>query len=198
LNHYTTESRSGADENLRIQTVLREQDPDHVGELIERFSGYVMRYLTYLLRDRHDAEDLSQDVWMKVLRSGATYDGKAPFSNWLATVCRNTAIDHLRRRRTVYFEDLESLRGGDCIAAAGKLRSSPLEEVLQLERADAIEIAMASLPALQETVVRLRFQKDMTLEEITAILQAPLNTTKARLYRVLAAMKEALDLRMLA
>ncbi len=198
MNQDMTEIPSKTNENLRIQTTLYQRDPDCLQALIERFSGDVIRYLTYLLRDRHDAEELSQDVWMKVLRSGTTYAGSAPFANWLATICRNTAIDHLRRRQTIYVDDLVSLRGGDCIAAGAKARISPLEEVLRVERANAVEVAIALLPPVQGAVVRLRFQGGMSLEEISSVLRAPLNTTKARLYRGLAAMKEALDVQMLA
>jgi len=73
-------------------------------------------------------------------------------------------MDHLRRQQTVYIEDFVTVEGVNCIATDGRVRSSPLKEALRGERARANEFAIELLPAIQGMVVRLKFQRDMSLK----------------------------------
>jgi RNA polymerase sigma-70 factor (ECF subfamily) len=68
--------------------------------LIQRYQHRLLRYLLYLTSNREQAEDLFQEVWMRVMIRGAQFNGKARFDTWLFTVARNLVID-LRRKRTM-------------------------------------------------------------------------------------------------
>src|ERR1039457_769661 len=96
-------------ENLEISQGLKRQDPGLIDSLILRYQHRLLRYLLYLTSNREQAEDLFQEVWMRVLLRGSQFNGKARFDTWLFTVARNLVID-LRRKRTMSSLD-EMLEG---------------------------------------------------------------------------------------
>jgi RNA polymerase sigma-70 factor (ECF subfamily) len=85
---------------LTISAGLKRQDTGLLDGLIVLYQHRLMRYLLYLTGNRDMAEDLFQEVWMRVLVRGAQFNGKARFSTWLFTIARNLVIDQ-RRKRTV-------------------------------------------------------------------------------------------------
>ena len=87
-------------ESLAIAQGLKRQDVGLLDELIVRYQHRLLRYLLYLTSNREQAEDLFQEVWMRVLLRGGQFNGKARFDTWLFTVARNLVID-LRRKRTM-------------------------------------------------------------------------------------------------
>src|ERR1700733_10026431 len=87
-------------ESLAIAEGLKRQDVGLLDELIVRYQHRLLRYLLYLTSNREQAEDLFQEVWMRVLVRGGQFNGKARFDTWLFTVARNLVID-LRRKRTM-------------------------------------------------------------------------------------------------
>ena len=91
-------------ESLAISAGLKRQDAGLLDELIVRFQHRLMRYLLYLSGNREMAEDLFQEVWMRVLVRGAQFNGQARFDTWLFTIARNLVIDQ-RRKRTLYSLD---------------------------------------------------------------------------------------------
>ena len=97
-------------ENLAVSAGLKRQDAGLLDELIVRYQHRLMRYLLYLSGNREQAEDLFQEVWMRVLVRGAQYNGQARFETWLFTIARNLLID-LRRKRTMSSLD-ELFEGG--------------------------------------------------------------------------------------
>src|ERR1041385_8977969 len=80
-------------------TRLRKGDLDALGALIEQYQTRLYRYLLRLLHEPATAEDLFQQTWIRVAEKIRSYDQKRSFENWLFTVARNLAMDHLRRYR---------------------------------------------------------------------------------------------------
>jgi len=155
-----------------------------------------MRYLMFLTNKREVAEDLFQEVWIRVLRRGSQYNGKARFDTWIFTIARNLVID-LSRKRTMASLD-EMREGGEDerpfeIAEDGP---SPLDQFEYRENAKEVATVLLTLEPSYREVLTLRFHEEMSLEEIAGVTQAPLSTVKSRLYRGLAALKpELLKLR---
>ena len=96
-------------ENLAIARGLKRQDPELLDQLIELYQHRLLRYLLYLTGKREVAEDLFQEVWIRVLRRGSQYNGKARFDTWIFTIARNLVID-LSRKRTM--ASLDEMREG--------------------------------------------------------------------------------------
>jgi RNA polymerase sigma-70 factor, ECF subfamily len=150
-------------------------------ELVQRHTRRVFS-IAYRFSGRVDeAEDLTQEVFVKVYQSLARYEPAAgSFSTWLGTVARNHAIDHYRRRReerSRVTEDSETLPGLPD-------RAEPVDAALvREERAQLVRRAVRALPAqLREAVVLCDLQ-GMSYEEIAAALTLPLGTVKSRINR---------------
>jgi RNA polymerase sigma-70 factor (ECF subfamily) len=164
-----------ADDRAAIAAGLRRRDPDLLDALIEQYQYRLFRYLLYLSGSRETAEDLFQETWVRVLDRGGQYDGKAKFETWLFAIARHLTIDLQRRKKP---QSLDSI-------------VEPEVEGMQPAALDRVSIheCLDRLPSVYREVLMLRFQEDLTLEEIAGILEAPLSTVKARLYRGLDAMR---------
>ncbi len=183
-------------ENAEIARGLKRQDPELLDRLIETYQHRLMRYLMFLTNRREVAEDLFQEVWIRVLRRGSQYNGKARFDTWIFTIARNLVID-LSRKRTMASLD-EMREGGEDerpFEIAGDT-PSPFEEFQWRENASEVASVLLTLEPSYREVLTLRFHEEMSLEEIANVTAAPLSTVKSRLYRGLAALKpELLSLR---
>jgi len=182
-------------ESLAVAEGLKRQKAGLIEELIVRYQHRLLRYLLFLTGNRDTAEDLFQEVWMRVLVRGDQFNGRARFETWLFTIARNLVID-LRRKRTLNSLDeliegsTEDDRSMTFEVAAGE--PTPFERVSNLEDRERIAAALLALDALHREVVVLRFHEELSLEEIAKVTRAPLSTVKSRLYRGLAMMKPRL------
>jgi RNA polymerase sigma-70 factor (ECF subfamily) len=181
-------------ENLAVSEGLKRQDAGLLDQLITRYQHRLMRYLLYLCGNREMAEDLFQEVWMRVLVRGAQFNGRARFDTWLFTIARNLVIDQ-RRKKTMSSLD-ELFDGGEddrpmSFEVAGD-EPTPFDRFANLEDRERIAAALLKLDTLYREVLVLRFHEDLSLEEIAKVTRSPLSTVKSRLYRGLAAIKPRL------
>src|SRR6201992_3991107 len=93
-------------ENLAVAEGLKRQENGLLDELIVRYQHRLLRYLLFLTGNREMAEDLFQDVWMRVLTRGGQFNGKARFETWLFTIARNLVIDQRRKRTMSSLDEL--------------------------------------------------------------------------------------------
>src|SRR5690348_970880 len=93
-------------ENLAVAEGLKRQDPGLLDQLIVRYQHRLLRYLLFLTGNREMAEDLFQEVWMRVLTRGGQFNGKARFETWLFTIARNLVIDQRRKRTACSLDEL--------------------------------------------------------------------------------------------
>ena len=182
-------------ESLAIAAGLKRQDAGLLDELIVRFQHRLLRYLLYLTGNREQADDIFQEVWMRVMVRGAQYDGRARFDTWLFTIARNLVID-LRRKRTMssldeIFESNEDDRPMSFEVADDE--PTPFDRCSNLEDRERIAAALLQLDTLYREVLVLRFHEDLSLDEIAKVTCAPLSTVKSRLYRGLAALKPKIE-----
>jgi len=183
-------------ESLAVSAGLKRQDAGLLDELIVRYQHRLMRYLLYLTSNRDMAEDLFQEVWMRVLVRGAQFNGQARFDTWLFTIARNLVID-MRRKRTMASLD-ELFEGGSeddrpMSFEVAAVEATPFDRFSSLEDRERIAGALLQVDALHREVLVLRFHEEMSLEEIAKVTRAPLSTVKSRLYRGMAALKPKLE-----
>jgi RNA polymerase sigma-70 factor (ECF subfamily) len=183
-------------ESLAVSEGLKRQDAGLLDELIVRHQHRLLRYLLYLTGNREMAEDLFQEVWMRVLVRGAQFNGQARFDTWLFTIARNLVIDQ-RRKRTMssldeIFESNNDDDRGRSFEAADD-DPTPFDRLSNLEDRERIAAALLQIDTLHREVLVLRFHEDLSLEEIAKVTRAPLSTVKSRLYRGMAALKPKLE-----
>jgi len=183
-------------ENQAISAGLKRQEAGLLDDLIVRYQHRLLRYLLYLTGNREQAEDLFQEVWMRVLVRGGQYNGQARFETWLFTIARNLLID-LRRKRTMSSLD-ELFEGGtdEDRPMAFEIADddpTPFDHLSNMEDRSRIATALLEVDTLHREVLVLRFHEELSLEEIAKVTRAPLSTVKSRLYRGMAMMKPKLE-----
>lgn len=183
-------------ESLAVAEGLKCGKAGLLEELIVRYQHRLLRYLLYLTGNRDTAEDLFQEVWMRVLVHGGQFNGRSRFETWLFTIARNLVIDQRRKRTMSSLDELIDGTGDDDRAMCFEVAvgdPSPFDRVSHFEDREKIAAALLELDTLYREVLVLRFQEELSLEEIAEVTHAQLSTVKSRLYRGMAMMKPKLE-----
>ena len=128
-----------------------------------------------------EAEDLTQDIFLKIFKSLDTFDRRANFQTWLVSVSRNLCIDHYRSVR----KERETIdRGVDAseLSPASK-EVSPIAALEQRDRVSLLRDALAELPATLRSAVVMRDIQELSYQEIADRLRLPEGTVKSRINR---------------
>ena len=158
-------------------------------ELVRRYERPVFSLIYRMVRNREQAEDLSQETFIKVLNALGSYRPEYKFSSWVFKIANNAAIDHLRKREL----DTLSLEGSPHADTPEKLEAtalqigekaeSALDAVANKELGGEIERAIAKLRPEYRTCILLRHVEGRAYEEIAEMLDLPLGTVKTYIHR---------------
>jgi RNA polymerase sigma-70 factor, ECF subfamily len=181
------------DEKKELARGLQRRDPQLLDQLIEKYQFRLFRYLLYITGDRPRAEDFFQETWIRVLERGHQYDGKSRFEGWLFAIARNLVIDWQRQRKTQSLDTLTDPEQPNPLQIKDERGTSALDSVLSTEQGAQVQGALGQIAAVYREVLLLRFQEELQIEEIAAVLGAPASTVKSRLYRGLAALRHRLQ-----
>jgi RNA polymerase sigma-70 factor (ECF subfamily) len=195
-NSVVAQEEAVRQENLAIAAGLKQQEPGLLDELIVRYQHRLLRYLLFLTSSRELAEDLFQEVWMRVLVRGGQFNGKARFDTWLFTIARNLVIDYRRKRTLASLDELFEGSNDDDRPMSFEIsdnQPSPFDRFASLEDRQSIAEALLQVDTLYREVLVLRFHEELSLQEIATVTRAPLSTVKSRLYRGLAAIKPKME-----
>lgn len=173
---------------------LRRRDPELLDRLIEQYHYRLFRYLIYLTSRRDAAEDLFQEVWIRVLERGHQYDGRRRFETWLFAIARHLVIDRYRKQPPQGLESLDDADKRQRFPQTDVSHDpSPLDAATAHEESDHVSRALGQLPAIYRESLLLRFQEDMTIEEIATVVSVPISTVKSRIYRGLESLRDLLE-----
>jgi RNA polymerase sigma-70 factor, ECF subfamily len=170
----------------------RRGDPAAFDLLLVRYQNRLFRYLLRLVGDPPLAEDLFQQTWLQVMTRLDRYDERRPFDPWLFSVARHLAIDHLRRTAPRSLDEPSPTGESKAERLPGR-EPGHLERILERERRSHLEQKLAELPALYREVLALRFEEEMTFDEISEVLGAPTSTVKSRVQRGLAMLRKKMS-----
>jgi RNA polymerase sigma-70 factor, ECF subfamily len=167
--------------NRELLDRLRRGDPQAFEELVEETHRRVFTLAYRLVGDRHEAEDVAQDAYLKVYRSIRGFRGDASFDTWLYRIVSNTAITHLRRRG----------RFGELTEDADQIVRLP-EPGAAADPVDRDEVrrALASLPAGQRSVLMLKDVYGFSCAEIGEQMGLTEGAVKVRLHRARKRLKD--------
>jgi RNA polymerase sigma-70 factor (ECF subfamily) len=180
------------DDTQSLAAGLRRRDPDLLDWLIEQYQHRLYRYLLFLTGNTALAEDLFQETWIRVLERGHQYNAKSKFESWLFAIARNLVIDVSRRKKIASLEELGDSESNQPFELPDEHSISPLQLLVSRESKEAVQLSLLKIPAYYREVLLLRFQEELSLEEISAVLATPISTVKSRLYRGLTVLKSAL------
>jgi RNA polymerase sigma-70 factor (ECF subfamily) len=179
------------DEPRRIAWALRKRDIVLISDLFDRYQYRLVRYMFHLAVPQVRVEDLVQETWLRVLDRAAQYDGRSRFEPWLFSIARNLAIDAGRKREFVSLDTGERVR--DEAESSYRIPSSegqsPFHAAARGEDADRLADGIDRLDPIYREALLLRFQEDLSLQEISTIVGAPVSTVSSRIRRGLALLR---------
>ena len=166
-------------------------DRDALSALIQSQQTYVYSIAMSLMHNPADAADMTQEAFLRLLRSLGTYRGETKFTTWLYRLVTNICLDGLRRRgRPVESldEPFVGSAGDDAQSAGERLADTdrwthPEEDIELRESASEVRRALEQLPAPQRLALTLHYFQDMRYEDIADVMGLPLNTVKSHIRR---------------
>jgi RNA polymerase sigma-70 factor, ECF subfamily len=161
---------------------LRKLDSHSIGAIYDQYFIDVYRYVRYRVGDDSMAEDITSDVFLRLLEAAQKNQGPtSSLKGWLIATASNTVNDHLRRQYRRPTEELNESMPDDA--------SNVHAEVDQREQTRQVQIAFARLTSEQQHVLALRFGMGYSLEQTAEIMKKNVNAVKALQFRALAALQ---------
>jgi RNA polymerase sigma-70 factor (ECF subfamily) len=150
--------------------------------LYERYLPTVYKRVRYAVPER-DVEDVTQDIFIAVLRSLKSFKGDALFSTWLRTLTKRRIADYYRRKNPAGHELDVALDEADDVITEGDSSSGSLDDAIAIRR------AMRALPEDYQDIVLLRFAEGLQFNEIAQLRGQSLEATKSLFRRAIAALR---------
>jgi RNA polymerase sigma-70 factor (ECF subfamily) len=148
--------------------------------LVERHRDVVFRVIARLLDDDAEAEDLTQDTFLRAFHRLERYRGDAPFRSWLLRIAHNTAVTYVTQSGRVAAHPVD-VAGEE--AAGTAEAGSPAEQLERRERRERLDKKLKGLGRAHRTVLVLRDIEGLSYEEIARITASPVGSVKGRLHR---------------
>ena len=188
-----SEQDNDADADRDLMRLVAPGDRDAFRNLVEAHQHRVVGTIAKMLGDTRDAEDLGQQVFLRIWNSAARYEPRAKFTTWLYAITRNLVFNEIRRRERAKADSLDAriAAGGDSFMDFSAIQAD--ESMLQRELEDAVQAAIEALPAAQRMAVVLRRYEDLSYDEIAAVMELSVSSVKSLLFRARSELKERLE-----
>lgn len=189
VNEHGFELSEKAKEDLRLVNEAREGNQQAYAQLLERYQKPMFHMVCRMVKNVHDAEDITMDSFGKAFRNLANYKPERAFSTWLFKIASNKVIDFIRSKRLKLVsidEEAETDDGMATIPSVPELvenSDDPEERMIHTQRVDYLEQFVAHLHKDYREIIVMRFFKDKSYVEIAEELGLPMGTVKARIYR---------------
>lgn len=182
------------DSDLELMLRVRSGDADSFERLLNRYRGPLIRYFCRMVRDQALAEDLAQEVFLRVYQARERYQPEARFTTWLYRIATNLALNALRDRREAEMP-AESASGEGDPPEARIVDSRPTAEqsLILSERERAIRQAVESLPDNQRAAVILHKYQEVDYRQIARILDVSESAVKSLLFRAYETLRARLE-----
>jgi RNA polymerase sigma-70 factor (ECF subfamily) len=174
----------------------RRREPAAFDELVDLYSARLFGYFCRLTGSRHDAEDLLQELFVRVVRTIEQYEHDGRFEAWLFRIATNLVRDRVRRAKRAAHVSFQprSAEGGDPIEElADPATDQPSSGIDRAEQIDRLQDALARLPEAEREVILLRHFSQLPFKEVADAMGTPLGTALARAHRGLARLRELMD-----
>ncbi len=157
---------------------------DRTRALLRRFEIPLLQFATRITGDRERARDIVQETFVQFERNGAKAGSNGEPATWLFTVCRNRALNVCRKeKRMTFLED-------EVIEAQPDEQPMPGEQLERKEAAGFLMRIVATLPSRQQEVIQLKFQNDLSYQEIAEITQTTANNVGVLIHTGLKTLRQ--------
>lgn len=148
--------------------------------LLDRYSRPVHSLILKMVRNKEDAEELAQDVFMKVFRNLPSFKADCSFSTWIYRIAYNTAISELRKKK----QEVVAIEEAQISNVSEEEVGDLLESVSLKEQLDKLEAALALLPPDERALILLFYRKEKTVDELRVITGLTASNIKVKLHRI--------------
>lgn len=187
----STEARLDRDTDEALVASARGGDFSAFERLFERHRSLVYRFVFQMSNRRDDAEDLTQEVFVRAYQNLHRYRDEAKFTTWLLRIATNLATDKARMaQRRMTLENQESGSQGALAWMTVGTTDDPVENLEQSRRLAALRNALATLPDHHRNVIVLRDIEEMDYKDMAAVLGCTVGGAKLRVLRARRALKE--------
>ncbi len=180
---------TGLNDNEIISKVLSGDYQAYAG-LVNRYQNYVFTLTLRIVKNREDAEEVAQDVFIKAYKYLADFKGASKFTTWLYTIVNNTSISFLRKKKL----DIHSLDNENVFEMANNqdsgMRANMVEQKSKLAM---VNDAIGLLNPDDAKIITLFYKAEQSLEETAQVLGIEVNAAKVRLFRARTRLKEKME-----
>ncbi|NOY00133.1 MAG: sigma-70 family RNA polymerase sigma factor [Verrucomicrobia bacterium] len=181
------------DHHVALMMKVKQGDIAAFEEIVEIHQGAVIGTVAKMLGGMGDAEDISQQVFIRIWKSAGRYKPSAKFTTWMFTITRNLVFNEMRRRQRKPAVSMDEREEEYNLLAPDENTATPDQQALENELIKAIDTAIQALPEKQRLAVILRRYEDRSYEEIAEVLGMSLSAVKSLLFRARAQLKENLQ-----
>jgi RNA polymerase sigma-W factor len=169
-------------------------DDQAYDKLLNKYRNSVYNLVYRMVRDIEEAEDLTQEAFIKAFNSLAQFNEEYAFSTWLYKIATNNCIDFFRKRKlqTLSLDKPIQYKDSEIHHEIPDPELNPEKNILASERSSIIREAIETLPEKYYTAIILRHTEEKSYEEIAEILHLPIGTVKARIFRAREMLNKAL------
>ncbi len=184
------------DSDAAVMLRVRDGDESGFGYLIEKYRRQIVHYMFRMTGNQAIAEELAQEVFLRVYRSRASYRAEAKFSTWLYRIATNLGVNHARDHKherasaSVYLDQPDAETG--TTPDVPDARRNAEQDMLRDERMAGIRAAVLALPERQREAVLMHKYQEMDYREIGAVLKLSESATKSLLFRAYQTLRERL------
>lgn len=176
-------------DQLNIAAILR-GDTNAFAVLVDRYKHMVFTLAMKILKNHEEAEEVSQDVFLKAYQQLATFKGESKFSTWLYKIAYNRSLDYLKKQgRSLQTHTIDAINEYH-LEDIGNV----LDEMEATDRKKSVKEAIGKLPEEDAVIITLHYFEEMSLKEIAVVLGQDPNTLKVRLFRSRKRLAELLKL----
>lgn len=165
-----------------VEKAKEHKDDKAFAELMLRYRKPVYHLALKMVRNPNDAEDLTIEAFAKAFKNLSKFNPNYTFSTWLFRIATNHCIDFIRKKRLETFS-LHSAYEDDVSIELKDRNLNPQEEAIKQQKIEIMRMIVTKLPAKYQMLVRLRYFEELSYDEISKELGAPLGTVKAQLHR---------------
>lgn len=186
-------SQKALDDFKLIDRATNEHDEQAFALLMERYKKPVYHMILKMVRNVDDAEDLTIEAFAKAFKNLHRFKKDYTFSTWLFRIATNNSIDFIRKKRleTMSLNTSYQDKSGENVTIDVQDKNpNPQEEAIKSQKKELVQMFVTKLPAKYQRLVRLRYFKELSYEEIARELESPLGTVKAQLHRARELMYE--------
>ncbi|MHA7109934.1 RNA polymerase sigma factor [Sunxiuqinia elliptica] len=174
-------------DELALIRAIQNGDEQAFKQLVDRYQLLVRNTCLNFVHDKHDAEDLAQEVFIEVFRSASKFRGESKLSTWIYRITVNKSLNFQRdNKRRSFFQSIgdalfgsEKMLGVSTVSAEGQ----PEQDLENKERKEQIYRAIEELPERQKIAFRLSKLDDLSYQEIAEIMQLSLSSVESLIHR---------------